>query len=74
MDESFQLPLFPLHNVLFPGQPILLRAFEPRYLDMVHRCLAEEREFGVVLIREGREVGGPAIPFTVGTVISVGSP
>ena len=42
------LPLFPLHTVLFPGGPLALRIFEPRYLDMVRRCLREERGFGVV--------------------------
>ena len=51
------LPLFPLHTVLFPGGPLALRIFEPRYLDMVRRCFREQGEFGVVLIIEGAEAG-----------------
>ena len=34
-----ELPLFPLKTVLFPGGPLALRVFEPRYLDMVARCM-----------------------------------
>jgi uncharacterized protein len=51
------IPLFPLGLVLFPGGPLPLRIFETRYLDMVKRCMREGRGFGVVLIREGQEVG-----------------
>jgi len=71
MDKPFRLPLFPLHTVLFPDQPIPLRIFERRYLRMVEDCLEEETDFGVVLIREGREVGGPAIPYAVGTTAKI---
>ena len=52
-----ELPLFPLEVVLFPGGPLSLRIFEPRYLDMVRRCLKEHGLFGVVLILEGAEAG-----------------
>ena len=51
------IPLFPLNLVLFPDGPLPLRIFETRYYDMVRRCMREGRGFGVVLIREGREVG-----------------
>jgi uncharacterized protein len=51
------IPLFPLGIVLFPGGPLPLRIFETRYIDMVRRCMRESHGFGVVLIREGREVG-----------------
>jgi Lon protease-like protein len=51
------IPLFPLNVVLFPDGPLPLRIFETRYYDMVRRCMREGRGFGVVLIREGREVG-----------------
>jgi uncharacterized protein len=61
------LPLFPLSTVLFPGGPLRLRIFETRYLDMVRRCFREGREFGVVLIREGGEVGEVAELAAVGT-------
>jgi Lon protease-like protein len=62
------LPIFPLHSVLFPGGPLTLRIFEPRYLDMVSRCLKEERGFGVSLIKEGSEVGPAAEVYSVGTL------
>ena len=61
------LPLFPLDTVLFPGMVLPLHIFEERYKLMIDRCLKEEQAFGVVLIREGREVGSPAIPHVVGT-------
>lgn len=66
-----ELPLFPLHAVLFPGGPLPLRIFEARYLDMVGRCLREETGFGVVLIAEGREAGGPVRFVAVGTEASI---
>jgi hypothetical protein len=60
------IALFPLNIVLFPAGPLPLRIFETRYLDMVRRCMRETQSFGVVLIREGGEVG-PAETFDVGT-------
>ena len=60
-------PLFPLNTVLFPGGPLPLRIFEPRYVDMVRRCMRERSAFGVVLIRAGGEVGAVADTATVGT-------
>ena len=66
-----ELALFPLNTVLFPNMPLALHIFEERYKVMIGRCLAEETPFGVVLIREGREVGASAIPFTVGTTAHI---
>jgi uncharacterized protein len=54
-----EIPLFPLNAVLYPGGPLPLRIFEPRYVDMVRRCMREGSEFGVVLIGAGAEAGGP---------------
>ncbi len=62
------IPIFPLHSVLFPGGPLALRIFEPRYLDMVSRCLKEDSGFGVCLIKEGSEVGAVAEVYNVGTL------
>jgi Lon protease-like protein len=62
------IPLFPLGTVLFPGGPLPLRIFEARYIDLVRRCLRENTGFGVVLLREGEEVGdGPTETCDVGT-------
>lgn len=49
----FELPLFPLNTVLFPGMPLTLHVFEERYKQMISMCIREKRPFGVVLIREG---------------------
>lgn len=62
-----ELPLFPLHTVLFPGGLLPLRVFEPRYLDMVGRALRESTDFGVVMIASGEEAGAVAELATVGT-------
>ncbi len=65
--SMLEIPLFPLGTVLFPGGPLPLRIFETRYIDLVRRCLRDGAGFGVVLIREGAEAGGPALTFDVGT-------
>lgn len=67
-----ELPMFPLGSVLFPGMPLQLRVFEPRYVAMVSTVLREaEHEFGVVLIERGSEVGGGDARFGVGTVARI---
>jgi len=66
--ERLRIPLFPLHTVLFPGGPLALRIFEPRYLDMISRVMKEESVFGICLIQEGDEVGDAAQPHAIGTL------
>lgn len=56
--------------MLFPGGPLPLRVFEPRYLDMISRCMKEDVPFGVLLIRDGKETG-PATMHGVGTLARV---
>ncbi|MBV28073.1 MAG: peptidase S16 [Gammaproteobacteria bacterium] len=53
---EYDLPLFPLRTVLFPGGILPLRIFEPRYVDMIRWCMREAKGFGVVLLREGSDV------------------
>ncbi len=65
------IPLFPLNTVLFPGGPLKLRIFEPRYVDMIGRCMREDAGFGVALIVEGVEAGGPARTANVGTLARI---
>ena len=48
--KTFELPLFPLRTVLFPGAVLPLNIFEPRYLAMVDSALAERRIIGAVEI------------------------
>lgn len=61
------LPMFPLQSASLPGEIIPLRIFEPRYARLVQDCLAApDPAFGVVLISQGREVGGGDIRSDVG--------
>jgi Lon protease-like protein len=65
-----ELPLFPLHTVLFPYANLRLHIFEDRYREMVRSCLDEDRPFGIVLIRTGSETG-PVDPYLVGTAARI---
>jgi Lon protease-like protein len=65
-----QVPLFPLNTVLFPGGPLPLRIFEARYVDMIGKCIRKDAQFGVLLIREGGEVGH-ATTYDIGTLARV---
>ncbi|HSQ25647.1 MAG TPA: LON peptidase substrate-binding domain-containing protein [Anaerolineales bacterium] len=62
-----EIPLFPLHTVLFPGMPVNLHIFEKRYQLMINRCIDERQPFGVVLIQTGQEaLGELAEPHLIG--------
>lgn len=63
--------MFPLGSVLFPHGALPLHVFEPRYRALVEDCLAGDREFGVVLIERGSEVGGGDTRFGIGTVARI---
>ena len=69
--ETQKIPLFPLSTVLFPGGTIPLQIFEDRYHSMVQDCLDTDSKFGIVLIKEGQEVGGNAVPHKVGTLARI---
>ena len=60
------IPIFPLNTVLYPGGLLALKIFEQRYLDMTKACVRDATPFGVCRIREGREVGLPAVPDQLG--------
>lgn len=67
-----EIPLFPLNTVLFPGWPMPLHIFEPRYLEMVRFCVEEKSPFGIVLIKQGMAEGDTAvIPHDVGCMVSI---
>jgi Lon protease-like protein len=65
------LPMFPLGTVLFPYALLPLHVFEPRYRIMMRHVLDGDREFGVVLIERGSEVGGGDARFDVGTLARI---
>jgi Lon protease-like protein len=69
------VPLFPLHTVLFPDGLLPLKIFEARYLDMARECLREKTPFGVCLLKSGGEVAladEPSVPESVGCLAEIG--
>lgn len=68
---TLDIPLFPLHTVLYPDGLLPLQLFEARYLDMAADCLRNDRPFGVCLIEQGKEVGEAALPHLVGTLARI---
>ncbi len=65
------IPLFPLHVVLFPDMPLPLHIFEPRYREMILRCREEKSQFGITLIQNGADIGAEAVPRQVGTLARI---
>lgn len=65
---SSRLPIFPLPAVLFPGTPLPLHIFEPRYKRMLADCLAADRCFGITPVPPARDLPEPG---TVGCVAEV---
>jgi len=66
-----KIPMFPLSLVLFPEQILPLHIFEDRYRTMVEEIIDKDREFGVVLIERGSEVGGGDTRKSVGTLAEI---
>ena len=53
--------------MLLPGGPLQLQVFEPRYLDMIGRCMRAGTPFGVVRILAGSEAGAVSDIAATGT-------
>lgn len=66
-----QLPLFPLGTVLFPGMPLPLHIFEPRYRQMLREHGDAPVPFGISLVHHGRRPHHPWPAQTVGTAAIV---
>ena len=66
-----ELPLFPLKTVLLPSNKLSLKIFEPRYLDMIAKCMREESKFGIVLIYKGEETVSETDLYSVGTTATI---
>ena len=66
-----RMPMIPLGTVLLPSTLLPMQLFEARYLEMISDVLAGDREFGIVLIRRGSEVGGGEERHDIGTVARV---
>ena len=65
------VPMFPLRAVLYPGGPLPLRIFEPRYIDMIGRCVKEQSPFGVVMLLEGADVDTKVHTQATGTLARI---
>lgn len=65
------IPLFLLNTILFPGATIPLQIFEERYKLLLQDCLDADHRFGITLIKSGKEVGEPAIPYNIGTIARI---
>ncbi|VAW31684.1 Uncharacterized protein, similar to the N-terminal domain of Lon protease [hydrothermal vent metagenome] len=70
--SRMEIPLFPLNTVVFPGWPMPLHIFEPRYLEMVRTCAAEKSPFGIVMIKQGKaEEDTAVVPHNIGCTVEV---
>jgi Lon protease-like protein len=63
------IPLFPLDVVLFPGTPLPLHIFEPRYKEMIGECLAQGLTFGVIRIVERQGLADVGCTAEIVTVV-----
>lgn len=66
-----RIPIFPLHSLLLPHVDLGIHVFEERYRSLVAHSLSNGHTFGVVLIKQGREVEGPADPHRIGTLAHI---
>lgn len=65
------VPLFPLNSTVLPRGRIPLQLFEPRYIDMLTRCLKDDQGFVVVLLRDGGEAGRSSAFYDIGTYVRI---
>jgi uncharacterized protein len=66
------MAMFPLQSALLPDEDLPLQIFESRYAALVRDCMRDkDPRFGVVLISQGREVGGGEVRCDVGTVARI---
>jgi len=68
--NAYELPLFPLDVVLFPGMILPLHIFEPRYREMTALCLESKQPFGVVRTRRDSAPGRERF-YQVGTTACI---
>lgn len=64
-------PAFPVGTTYVPGDAVVLRVFEDRYLTLMSDVVAENRQFVTALISAGSEVGGHDQRFDAGVLVEV---
>ena len=70
-DASYELPMFPLQNVILPGTKERIQVFEARYLKLLEFVLKNKRRFGTVLISRGSEIGGGDERYSMGSQVII---
>jgi len=70
---TLSVPLFPLKTVLFPSVKLELKIFEPRYTDMIAKCMRQNSPFGVIHIYKGEETDIQSEVFSIGTLAKISS-
>ena len=63
--------IFPIDVVIYPNQTIPLRIFEPRYRQMLDKCMSEDRTFAISTVNPDKKVGGWDGPNNIGTLVYV---
>jgi len=48
------VPIFPLSLVVYPGEPLNLHIFEPRYKQLITECWAEAKLFGIPAVIDNK--------------------
>ena len=71
LDETVEIPLFPLNVVLVPEGHLPLRIFERRYLDLVRECSGQGKPFGVVLVLPSDAADQPSSHARIGTAAHI---
>lgn len=53
------IPIIPVEMVLYPGETLNLKVFEPAHVQLIKECLAENKTLGISLFIEGKiaEIG-----------------
>ena len=69
MDNA--VSIFPIDVVVYPNQTMPLRIFEPRYRQMLDKCMSEDRTFAISTVNPDKKVGGWDGPNNVGTLVYV---
>tara|TARA_Y100001970_G_scaffold166173_1_gene203229 strand:- start:1460 stop:2056 length:597 start_codon:yes stop_codon:yes gene_type:complete len=73
MSDNFTSPLFPLSINVLPGALLPLQIFEPRYIDMIKKCLGDAEGFSIVLTKEEPSLSreGPISIHDIGTYVEI---
>ncbi len=53
---NYNIPIFPLHLVAFPGEKLNLHIFEPRYKQLILDCKNQNLTFGIPPFQKGQKM------------------